>query len=190
MSQEFACPNCRIALQVSPRQLGRQVRCPVCGLISVFGSPLEDADVQWQPVQSATDDQPALAGRQGAASNRNQWRPIEPTDGSKSRGPNSAATTARAEEYVATYVNASFDDAPDRAWWIGLACGLVSLLGGNMVCFCCLLGPFGSTFFAVAGLVATAFSKRGPKAVNIVIGGLGLVISLVMLLLMAIAKLD
>lgn len=190
MSQEFACHNCRITLQVSPRQLGRPVRCPVCGLISVFGAPPAGGAEPWQPVRPGSGEQAGSAVSRELEASPDDWSPIEPTGKTPGHQANTADVKARAEQYVATYASSPFDDAPDRAWWVGLICGLISLLGGNMVCFCCLLGPFGSTFFAIAGLVATAFSKRGPKAVNIVIGSLGLLISLFMLLLMAISKLQ
>jgi hypothetical protein len=194
-SQEFACPNCRITLQVSSRQLGRQVRCPVCGLISVFGSATDESGApragsgDWQPVaQTESNSFPPERGRPQRPG-PDSWAPIEPTEPRIPRKPDSLDVRARAEEYVATYAtSSSFEMAPDRAWWIGLICGLISLLGGNLICFCCLVGPFGSSVFAVVGLVSTACSRRGPKVVNFVIGGLGLIISLVMLLLIAISK--
>lgn len=195
MSLEFTCSNCRIALRVSPDQLGRQVRCPVCGVVTVFGEPRPEAEpsepqpsfpVEEPPKHQTQRQQPPKA--RGEQSSRGGWSPVPPLEPASKPQVTRAETRARAQEYVATYSSTNLALAPDRAWWVGLICGLISILGGNLVCFCCLLGPFGSTIFALVGLAATAFSQSGPKAVNIVLGILGLAISLITMLLMAFAN--
>lgn len=193
MSEEFPCPNCRMRLEVSPDQLGRQVRCPVCGVISVFGSREESAQPDdWSPIpqprsdsfRGSNDAEPA----QPRPKSDSAWQPVNPTGSSRSEPKADIEREAKARRYVETYSTTPIGlGRPDQAWWTGFILSLLSIGGGTLPCFCCLLYPFGPTIFAISGIIVTRTSKSGPKLINYLIAAIGLISSLTGLLLVALS---
>lgn len=195
MAEEFPCPNCRMRLEVSREQLGRQVRCPVCGVISVFGSREQSpAKDDWSPI-GEPDDRPferreAQPGKTASGPN-SAWQPIEPTKPRRAGNTAGGELEVKAQRYVETYSSSTNEfGPPDQAWWTGFVLSLLSLGGGTLPCFCCLLYPFGPTLLGIAAIIVTRTSKSGPKLVNYVIAAIGLISSLTGILVVLLSSLS
>lgn len=199
MSEKFACPNCRILLEVNPEQLGKQLRCPVCGLISVFGSPLSGGQTDengegWSPIgesrqpanppqhernRKTTSFQPLKSSPQAP---EGDWREVKgnPSYRNYARDPSKpAAETFVIDESQTTKNQPNYD----RRWKIGFVLSLLSLLCfvAYPFCICCLMYPVGPPIpiaLGIFGILVTSKSRRGPKAINYFLAGLGLAIAL------------
>lgn len=196
MAEEFPCPNCRMRLEVSREQLGKQVRCPVCGVISVFGSRDEStARDDWSPIGEAARvhpfERPEVQPGKSAPGSNSAWQPIEPTKPRQAETSAAGELEIKAQRYVETYSNSTNEfGPPDQAWWTGFVLSLLSLGGGTLPCFCCLLYPFGPTLLGIAAIIVTRTSNSGPKLVNYLIAAIGLISSLTGLLVVAISSLS
>jgi hypothetical protein len=196
MSENFACSNCRMLLQINSEQLGKQVRCPVCGLISVFGNRTsEDAPEDWQSVGNPRPEEPPAPR---AAKNRSarfqpfksstergnsDWMPVPPkstnTPPETSQPPPYVANKQVADRYVIdSSVEAQTKSSVDLLWKTGFYTSLASAVGAIFPCTCCIAFPMGPLALSIAGLVLTLTSARGPKLINFCLAGVGLVVSL------------
>jgi hypothetical protein len=202
MSENFACSNCRMLLQISSEQLGKQVRCPVCGLISVFGSPTsEDATDEWQSVGNPSPEEPTTPPAAKDRSARIQpfksskergnsdWMPVPPqstdTRPETSQPPPYVADKRVADRYVTDSSNeAQTKSSVDLLWKTGFYTSLASAVGAIFPCTCCIAFPMGPLGLSIAGLVLTLTSARGPKLINFCLAGVGLVVSLLWCALM------
>jgi hypothetical protein len=189
-------------LQISSEQLGKQVRCPVCGLISVFGSPTsEDATDEWQSVGNPSPEEPTTPPAAKDRSARIQpfksskergnsdWMPVPPqstdTRPETSQPPPYVADKRVADRYVTDSSNeAQTKSSVDLLWKTGFYTSLASAVGAIFPCTCCIAFPMGPLGLSIAGLVLTLTSARGPKLINFCLAGVGLVVSLLWCALM------
>ncbi|MFM7561594.1 MAG: hypothetical protein ACKO81_01015 [Planctomycetota bacterium] len=200
MSENFACSNCRMLLQISPEQLGKQVRCPVCGSISVFGSPVEESQQSdkrddWSPINESrltpntpreernterARPQPLKASPDQLGGNWETVRPAPTNPNRKSDNTKPAADTFVIDENQLAENQSKFD----RNWKIGFVLSLLPVIGmafGFCICFAYIPSvPLG---LGLLGIAFTSRSKRGPKELNYVLAGIGILFSLYYLVL-------
>jgi len=200
MSEKFACTNCRMLLEVDSDQQGKQVRCPVCGLISVFGSPIESGHRgentdDWSPVSESR--QPATPDREERKPIRDvfrglksspqtpegDWQEVRPTPSIPAYARD-ASKKPRADKFVIDETQVANNQSRyDRYWKIGFVLSLLSLVCfvSYPFCICCLMHPIGPPVPLVLGFFGIRFtskSQRGPKELNYLLAGLGIAISL------------
>lgn len=200
MSETFACPDCRMLLEVSSRQLGKQVRCPVCGLISVFGSPVGDSPEdagkpgdagEWRrgnepkPREYSAPDEPKrpLPTHQPNAGapkkNSESWRPIAAGTARGSADPWRRPPPPGDPLAGPPFAVGGERTAADLQWKVGFFASLAAAVGAVFPCLCCVGFPLGTLILSIVGLAITATSNRGPRLINYCLAGTGLVVSLV-----------
>jgi len=196
MSEKFACPNCRILLEVSSEQRGKQVRCPVCGLISVFGSPVSSGSQnepgdEFRPVTEARSTQSAPPDERDRERPRirplkatpsegaGDWEAVRPTPTNSRRAPDTpkpAADTFVIDEDQVAANQSKFD----RNWKIGFVLSLLPVVGiASPFCICCAYLPIVPLLLGSLGIVFTSRSRRGPKELNYLLAGLAIAFALV-----------
>ena len=205
MSENFACSNCRMLLQISSEQLGKQVRCPVCGSISVFGSPVEGSPQvensdNWSPISESRPPKspPKTQSKRGQesfqslkspqSSSDGKWEAVRPTPSI----PDFAQDSPRpaADKYVIDETQvAESQTSFDNRWKIGFVFSLLSLLSVVYpMCFCCIVPPIGTVAMGLIGIIATYRSKQGPKTLNYVLAAIGIALSFIAFFLMVLAS--
>jgi phage FluMu protein Com len=195
MSENFACSNCRMLLQISSEQFGKQVRCPVCGSISVFGSPAEESQQSdkrddWSPINESpttpsppreernTDragPQPLKASSDQLGGNWEKVRPAPTNPNRKSDNTKPAADTFVIDENQVAENQSKFD----RNWKIGFVLSLLPVVAiASPFCTCCVYLPFVPLGLGLLGIAFTSRSKRGPKELNYILAGISIVFAL------------
>lgn len=187
MKIEFQCQQCRSTLRLGIEHQGKNVRCPVCGSVTLVAAQGDSG--------GATTEFP----RADSPMSKSGWQSIEggspgtlppPQPFFSGDSPEAtAAKSAAANPYQATTASTlpgrhwnqpqAHPAQSDGYWWAGLYCGLASIACHFLMC-CCMGSPFISLLLAFAGVTATLFSRTGPKWVNFLLAGIGGGIALLM----------
>lgn len=182
-------------LQINSEQLGRQVRCPVCGSISVFGSPVEESPQSensdnWSPISESRPPQSTpreernkdRARLQPLKSSPDQpggnWQTVRPAPTNPNRKPDNtkpAADTFVIDENQLAENQSKFD----RNWKIGFVLSLLPVIGiASPFCICYAYIPSVPLGLGLLGIAFTSRSKRGPKELNYILAGIGILFAL------------